>query len=698
MATLTVTSTADSGAGSLRQALENAASGDTIVFDDTTFPTNVETTIYLSSRILVPNKSLIIDCGETWTVEGAMKTRVVLDGDSATQVLSVPSGATLSIRGASFINGVGNLGGAVYVAGTFETRDCLVKDNPSSGLSTSRGGGVYVLGGGSFTAQNTRFVNNYGKYGGGVYILTDGSFTGVDVVFDSNKSERGAGFWTKGAISISGASSFIYNIATSDASNGSFGGGFYAGGDAVVSIASTDANTPIVFRGNQATAETTPVAPNGVLSGYSGGAIYITGTSAVAVENVSFDDNFAGKYGGAISTFSTFTANRCVFTNNVASSGGAVQITGTTNLVDCSFSGNVALKSKYFLTGTDRGGNGGAIFAGGTGTDATISGSTFFIGNQAENSSGAIDFIDGAFAFGPTSQTIFTNNVATLFGGAVAASGAFTLAGKPIFGFSGNTNDVVDVESVNAIFFETPTVAPSEPYGPNVFQQNKVANWWYELDSIAYIPEGSATLADDLYIDVVQFPSGASLDLDGHVLSARNVLGATGSGHNVSGSGYFAVPDLEDSTTLDKFNVGSSVKLCEYGAGISRFKAGITSETTARLSWNSTSPTTPVLVEVQDGSSWETVTNSATSPYIATDDPILGKTFRIFDGDAFLTASTPSRNPQHNGFFTINDWAIQEWNISSWVEAESSGGDGGREGESAFTVDAWAIDPELYDN
>ena len=46
-----VTSTADSGSGTLRQALLDAESGDTITFDPSVFPPNAPATIYLTSSL-----------------------------------------------------------------------------------------------------------------------------------------------------------------------------------------------------------------------------------------------------------------------------------------------------------------------------------------------------------------------------------------------------------------------------------------------------------------------------------------------------------------------------------------------------------------------------------------------------------------------------------------------------------------------
>ena len=64
MAEIYVTSTNDSGAGSLRAAIAAAQNGDVILFDPTIFPTGQTTVIYLSSYLTV-NKSISIYCGSS---------------------------------------------------------------------------------------------------------------------------------------------------------------------------------------------------------------------------------------------------------------------------------------------------------------------------------------------------------------------------------------------------------------------------------------------------------------------------------------------------------------------------------------------------------------------------------------------------------------------------------------------------------
>ena len=94
----TVTSCADNGAGSLRDAIGSATSGDTI-----TFQASLNCTIMLASALTI---------GTDLTIDGTGAT-IALDGGDAVRVLSVPSGVTATIRSltiqhGSYFTGSGN--------------------------------------------------------------------------------------------------------------------------------------------------------------------------------------------------------------------------------------------------------------------------------------------------------------------------------------------------------------------------------------------------------------------------------------------------------------------------------------------------------------------------------------------------------------------------------------------------------------
>lgn len=78
-ATITVTNTADSGAGSLRNAISNASPSDTIIFTNTL----AGQTIYLTSGELLISVDLTIDAS-------ALSNNVVIDAGKITVCWKLP--------------------------------------------------------------------------------------------------------------------------------------------------------------------------------------------------------------------------------------------------------------------------------------------------------------------------------------------------------------------------------------------------------------------------------------------------------------------------------------------------------------------------------------------------------------------------------------------------------------------------------
>src|SRR6476620_5328274 len=83
-ATITVSNTNDSGAGSLRQAIADAHDGDTIDF-------GVTGTITLTTGELLVDKSV--------TISGPGAASLTVDGNAADRVFYVSSGVTVAIAG-----------------------------------------------------------------------------------------------------------------------------------------------------------------------------------------------------------------------------------------------------------------------------------------------------------------------------------------------------------------------------------------------------------------------------------------------------------------------------------------------------------------------------------------------------------------------------------------------------------------------
>ena len=148
MADYVVTSTADSGSGSLRTAISTATNGDTIIFDTATFPANVETSILLSSPIAI-SKNINIDAlhdangdaisGATWTNNGVFKTRVVIDLQASTTVRALTytgNEQTNALSGITFQNGAAQAGGAIqFRYGSNTINYCVFKNFSCTGTS-----------------------------------------------------------------------------------------------------------------------------------------------------------------------------------------------------------------------------------------------------------------------------------------------------------------------------------------------------------------------------------------------------------------------------------------------------------------------------------------------------------------------------------------------------------------------------------
>ncbi len=180
-AVLTVSNTNDSGAGSLRQQINDASSGDTIDF-------SITGTITLTSgEIPISFKDLVI--------LGPGSDQLTLDGNNSSRIFNSML-AIVKISGLKFINGnSSSYGGAIYqsMADSFIISKCIFKDCTgmdggalySSGISlldscefidcdaTQNGGAIAVEGSRVFIT-NCLFKKDSASQDGGAYYLPSG--------------------------------------------------------------------------------------------------------------------------------------------------------------------------------------------------------------------------------------------------------------------------------------------------------------------------------------------------------------------------------------------------------------------------------------------------------------------------------------------------------------------------------------------
>ena len=148
----TVTSLADSGAGSLRNVIASAGGGDEIVF-----AVPLPGTISLSSEILIQT---------ILTITGPGAEFLTISGGGTTRIFNIDDTIDVTISGLRFFNGFsGEGGGAIRSeADTLIINDCIFESNEVSCESQdcqTRGGAIWSVGGiVGTTITNTLFISN----------------------------------------------------------------------------------------------------------------------------------------------------------------------------------------------------------------------------------------------------------------------------------------------------------------------------------------------------------------------------------------------------------------------------------------------------------------------------------------------------------------------------------------------------------
>ncbi len=301
--TVYVTDAGDSGAGTLRWALDSGAANIGFQLDSDI--------ITLDSDLLLSSNSVTIDgyninTGNNITIQAASGFRVFTA--VAVDIFNDSWDVTLeNMTLAGSNSDVGTDGGVIYLQGA---SNVITLDNLfiSDGLAI-RGGGIYLLaenGGNTINISNSTFTrNNAQSDGGGIYADTfggDNIFNIQNSTFFQNTAELGYG----GAIFSSGFgnNSFLYLIDATVAYNsaGIYGGGIYAKCDTGVSGQSQLSLVNSIVLENTLTGSTTPadiyLEDEGAISFQAAYSIY--GVSNIAVSGGYGTTNITGVSGDDI--------------------------------------------------------------------------------------------------------------------------------------------------------------------------------------------------------------------------------------------------------------------------------------------------------------------------------------------------------------------------------------------------------------
>ena len=452
-ATVTVTSLADGGPGSLRQVITAASSGDTVIFD----PILTGKTIILTNGEISVAKNLTINGlgAASLSVSATNLSRVFsISGASTVTIsaLTITGGSTLATGGAIYNNAgctlnVANCvlsgsaaavaGGALANDGTLTLTGCSVLNNA---VPDTKGAGVYNNTGVA-TIIGGVFSNNIAGTGsgGGLYNEAGGTLTLTNLVLlTSNAATNGAGLFNTGTLTVLG-STFRQNIAGA-------GGGLRNESAATVSNCLFTGNNALLGGGlyNAATGNlllTASVVSSNTCLGDGAGVLNF-GTNTTS--GTTFTGNATGMDGGGFhSLVGVSTITNCVFTGNTAQWGGGLNCAGETIITRCLIANNSASTNgggiftfggghmeitESVISSNSTFGSGGGVYITGTNTIQQ----TTFLANTAGTDGGALHNTAGALTHILIST--FAGNSATGNGGAIASSGELILTEATIAG------------------------------------------------------------------------------------------------------------------------------------------------------------------------------------------------------------------------------------------------------------------------
>jgi hypothetical protein len=359
LSVLTVLNNADSGAGSLRDTLAAAQSGDTIVFD----PSLEHETITLTSGPLALNSNL--------TIDGPGANLLAISGNQHSQLFTLSGNAQVRLANLTLTGGMSNQGGAVFLEGSAAlTLDSdILSGNQALGDANgdALGGAVFSSPGTNLIIDNTAFVNNQTNgtkesfggalVNGGALSIDGATFTNNAALGSTTASQGGAIGNLDGSTSTIKVSTFTGNAALGSGAGAAVGG----------AIANEDFDQfPFTGLGVTCTVSQCTFANNRANGGGNsgnqvgnGGAIEDEPGVNLTVLNCSFTGNQANSGGGTFadggaidnSPAVTVTISDSRFISNSAigsgvganAEGGALNNLQTMTIVNCLFSGNSAV-------------------------------------------------------------------------------------------------------------------------------------------------------------------------------------------------------------------------------------------------------------------------------------------------------------------------------------------------------------------
>ena len=423
-ATYTVTTTANTGAGSLRAAISSAnatAEADTIEFaiaaGDAGCMAGVCTITLTSGNLAITSATT---AGTLLITNSTGASNLLISGNNTSRVFSVNSGANLTINGVT-----------------------ITKGNGAGGIGNGSGGGIFNDAGGTLTLTNSTVSGNTASASGGGIAAFGGTMTLTNSTVSGNTATDSAG----GGIYAYGATSTLTNSTVSG---------------------NTAINGGGINNTNSATLTLINSTISGNMASNNGGGIFNVGGATSTLTNSTVSGNTAFREGGGIGNTDALNLTSVTVTQNKSTcatctgSGGIRSLT-TANLKNTIVAGNTKASesstSAHDFYGAIAAGSSYNLIGNGQGTNGITNGAN---GNQIGTALMPIDpqLEDLAFNGGPTQTHALKANSPAIdkgnsFGLTTDQRGFF----RPVDLFDTaypNASDGADIGAFEAQFAATP--------------------------------------------------------------------------------------------------------------------------------------------------------------------------------------------------------------------------------------------------
>jgi uncharacterized repeat protein (TIGR01451 family) len=364
-----------------------------------------------------------VKAGISITISGQGAGATVINANHVDRAFAVQSGASLSISGVTIANGSQNhstpsdlstapgYGGAFYNDGVLSVSNCVLTDN-----SAYSGGGVVFSDTGasatSITNSTVTGSSSAAGYGGVLYVESGAITLSADTITGNSTYYSGGMLYDDESGHTVGAVAINQSTITNNAA-------YYDAGGAL----DLDDAGALTITGS--------TFANNVVDYYYGGAIFDETSGELTVSGSTFDGNASGGYdgyGGAIETEGTdLSVSGSTFAGNIANYGGAIYVDGSSataveSITTSTFSDNKGSGYYYY---------GGAIYD--AEGDLQISDSTFD-GNVAAYYGGALydESADGLYLVNDTFDGNVANEGGAIYLDEAATTGTISLLNDTI--------------------------------------------------------------------------------------------------------------------------------------------------------------------------------------------------------------------------------------------------------------------------